>query len=148
MLIKGRILIACGVLLAIAMIAGCGGGGGGTNSGDTTGPTISGASAASPSSCAGGDVTIKANVTDNTAVKSVTAVVTDPYDKSSSTLTMSLTTGSTFSCSGYEAAENGNTSSVTYTVVITATDTAGNTSKASCTFKVPGETPPSPPSFE
>lgn len=142
-----RNLSALSALLAIAMVAGCGGGGGGGGSKSGAAPTITSVSATSPSSSAGGTITITASVTDDSGLKSVTAVVTNPSGTASPALGMTAGTGSTYSCSSYVAAENYETSAVTYTVVVTAKDTDGNTSTSTCTFKVPGDAPPAPPSM-
>lgn len=148
-----RILVFA-LCCAIAILAcGCGGGGGGTSTGgngggngggtDTIPPVIS-----SPSvqptlvQPVGADVTIRATVTDNVGVTSVTATITKP-DNSKITLTMNLSGTST-----YTAIWKPDVTSIdpgaSIKIVITAKDAAGNTTN-SPTLTVTFEGPPPPP---
>ncbi|MGC8863135.1 MAG: hypothetical protein ACP5R5_10235 [Armatimonadota bacterium] len=144
-------------LMLVAVVCGCGGGGGGGGGGDTTPPTLSGQSV-TPSSLTpvGGTVTIQVTATDDVGVQSVTAVITgyNPATQTTGSTTVSLTHGSGNTWSAQHtvapiitvppgvADANGET---TYTVVITAKDTSGNSSAAANTsFKVTGLPPGNP----
>lgn len=102
---------------------------------DTTGPTISALSAPSPADFNGGAVTITCNVTDPSGVANVDAAVLLP----DGTTTVVNLTGSGGAYSGtFSAAANSGTLTADYSVVVTATDTAGNaTSSSAVTFSVP-----------
>ncbi|MCX8052260.1 MAG: hypothetical protein N3B12_00485 [Armatimonadetes bacterium] len=151
-----------GVALAFTIaVCGCGGGGGGGAGGgglqaDTTPPTLQNPSV-NPSSVGptGGSVTIKVTATDNVAVQSVSAVITgyNPATQATGSTTVNMTKGTGNMWSGQHtvppmltvppgvADANGE---VTYTVVITATDTSNNKSTANTSFKVTGLPPGGP----
>ena len=131
-------------LILIALVAGCGGGGNGGTP-DTTTPAISNVRIILPPGFDwhGGDVTIQADVTDASGVSVVRATVTLP-DSSQATVPMALAIGDTYSGT-YDAPANPGSAAETYSVVVTATDTKGNTgSSPPFTFDVPAPQAPPP----
>ncbi len=151
----GSLARSLAVLSAVAAfgLAGCGGGGGGGGSSsgvDTTKPTVSvGAiTLPSPFTYEGGNVTVSASASDASGITEVKIVVTKLSDGTKTTIRLSPTSGSGFS-GVFPAPRNirSDGKAETYSVVITATDTAGNTTTtAAVTFDVPPlEAPPPPP---
>ncbi|MGQ9579360.1 MAG: hypothetical protein ACUVRS_08885 [Armatimonadota bacterium] len=128
---------------ALAILAcGCGGGGGGSV--DTTPPVISSPSV-QPTLLppVGADVTIRATVTDNVGVASVTATITKP-DNSKITLTMNLSGASTYTATWKPDVTNIEPGT-SIKIVITAKDAAGNTANSPVfTFEEPPPPPPPP----
>ncbi len=108
---------------------------------DTTPPSVS-ANIVLPSgwSWLGGDVTINATVTDAGGVKSVSANVTPDIGA----VGLDNTTGSTYQAT-ISIPPNIEATAVTYTVVVTAEDNAGNTKSMSRTFSIPAIDIPPPP---
>ncbi|MHB9037478.1 MAG: Ig-like domain-containing protein [Armatimonadota bacterium] len=148
MFYNGRIIIGLGVLSVVALLAGCGGGGrtsglGGASDGNA--PAITSTSATSPKTSAGGPVTIKSTATDDIGVTSVTAVVTKPDGSNSVAFTMNAGANNTYTYN-YDAPQNYTPLDQTYSVTVTARDSAGNTATSSAfTFLVPRDGPPDPP---
>lgn len=126
------------VALVAVVLSGCGGGGGGATpplGGDTTLPVVS-ASVIPPTggwTSAGGNATVRATATDAGGIKSVTARITGP---TTSNVTLTNTVGSTYEKT-IAVAPNLTSGPVTYTVVVTASDNAGNPASATVTFIVP-----------
>lgn len=136
-------VLAFGLLF---ITAGCGGGGGGSvvTPLSLTNATVTPTTLGSPS---GGNVTISAVVTSTSTITDVHATVTKPGG-ATDTVTMSPS-GSTYSDSSYRAEGNDSSDNQpqTYSVVISATDSAGNTANSgTLTFQVPPfDLPPPPP---
>ena len=148
-LVRSLVLIS---VIAVVGLAGCGGGGGGggDSATDTGGPTVTvGAiTLPSPFTYEGGNVTVGATASDASGVTEVKVVVTKLSDSTKTTIRLSVVSGSTFS-GVFPAPRNirSDGKAETYSVVVTATDSAGNTtSTTSATFDVPPlEAPPPPP---
>ncbi|MHB9036145.1 MAG: hypothetical protein ACYC64_05725 [Armatimonadota bacterium] len=141
--------LICGCVV-LATVTGCGGGGGGgtTLGADITPPTISNTNAVLPAGFTfeGGSVTIHADVTDDVGVATVQAAV------SKGGLLVQEVTLTRASGNTYQAVVNApaNTSSVAVacTVVVGASDAAGNASaRSTFSFNVPSASgaPPLPP---
>ena len=139
-LIRAKLL--CAALIILAVAAGCGGGGG-----DTTPPTIANAMATVPSdfSFDGGPVGITAGVSDSGGIAEVHAVVTRP-DASDDPNPVAMAPGSGVTFDGtYTAIANTREDGVSeeYSVVIIATDNAGNHATSSTfVFQVPAPESP------
>lgn len=142
------------VSAVVILAAGCGGGGGGSNGGgggsnggggtDTTAPVISSPSA-TPDELPpiGGTLTIRATVTDNVGVASVTASITKP-NNTTVTVAMSISSGSIYTAT-WRPDFSDLVPSGLFKIVITARDGAGNTATSpQLTVRVEG--PPPPPS--
>ncbi len=155
-LICSPVRIRCIVLVSavVMLAAGCGGGGGGSNGGgggsngggsiDTTAPVISSPSA-TPDELPpiGGTITIRATVTDNIGVASVTASITKP-NNTTVMVAMSTSSGSTYTATWRPDFSDLVPSGV-FKIVIIAKDAAGNTTTSPLlTVRVEG--PPPPPS--
>ena len=136
--------ILCGIAI---LIAGCGGGGGGGNNGgetgDTTPPVVQVIHLEAPTNFNGGTVTFWASATDAGGIDEVRATITDPDDEDTVVL-MHIDTNHNYT-STYNAPPNVTSSNQTYTVVIRATDDAGNHSSTSFTFQIPSPLQPPPP---
>ena len=133
--------LAALTVCVIVVTAGCGGGGGG----DTTPPTVSGVTT-SPSTLdfVGGPVTITADVTDASGVGAVGASVVASSSGTTTPVSMSKTTGDTYS-GQFAAPPNPIIDGIpeTYSVQVSASDTNGNAaSSTATTFAV---NPPDPP---
>jgi len=127
---------------------GGGGNGGGVQPGDTQGPTIANAQATLPAGFrwTGGDVTVSADVTDPSGLKSVTATVMRQKTSAASQVALAAGTGTAYAGT-YAAAANVNNDGVaeSYSVTVTATDNADNVSTATTAFQVPAATAPQNP---
>jgi hypothetical protein len=140
------------MLLAVLIVglAGCGGGGGGGSA--ATGPTISSVQVLPDVwSSGGGDATIEADVTDSKSITSVAAVVTLPDGTKSAEIVLTQDPSDPGRYDGQYAVPANTVldgPAQTYSVVVTAADTAAstNTSRSPVTFTVPAPTsPPVPP---
>ncbi|MCE5324381.1 hypothetical protein LLG46_13860 [bacterium] len=136
------------VCIGIVLVSGCGGGGGGSSKEDTAAPVITNVNADTSSlTFKGGNVTITANVTDDSTIASVIAVTSK---KTSGELVsqepMTLSSGSTYRAV-VTAPANTTSSALTCTVVVYASDSLGYQSHTQTSFNVPvaGDSPPSDP---
>jgi len=124
------------------------GGGGGGQPGDTQGPTIANAQATLPAGFrwTGGTVTLSADVTDASGVKSITATVTRQKTGAASQVALAPGPAPAYT-STYAAAANLNNDGAaeTYDVTLAATDNADNVSTATATFQVPAAGAPQTP---
>jgi hypothetical protein len=146
--LKTRVFkFACLVLASVvaAINVGCGGGGGGGQNPptDTTPPTITNTNVTSPLDFNGGTVTISARVTDAGGVAAVTALIIKPDTKTEVVQMI----GSTNYAGTFNAPANLGSSAAVYRVIISATDTSGNSASApEIQFTVsPPDVPPPPP---
>jgi len=131
-------------VVTCALGCGGGGGGGGSSSVDTTPPSVTSISAPDLPTADGGNTTISAVVTDAGGVGNVYAIITKPGGSSES-LTMTLASGSTYSCV-FAAPLNLYETDDVYQVVVSAYDKAGNNKMAGpVSFRVPGTGGPPPP---
>jgi hypothetical protein len=130
------------LMIAVLVCAGCGGGGGGGQTIDTSAPVIAEAKAVIPNdfSFRGGDITIRATITDQSQIVSVRALIskadaTQPLE----TVTMSLASANTYTGT-FSAPANlrSGSSGIVYSVVVVAADSSGHTSVSQpFTFQVP-----------
>ncbi len=144
---RATMMIAAAVVALCAV--GCGGGGGSSTPPviDTTPPSVTAISAPSLPTADGGNTTISAVITDDVGVTTVYAIITLPSGSSTS-LTMTLSSGTTYSCV-FAAPLNLDETDDTYQVVVTAYDKADNHgSGGPVSFKVPGIAGPPPPPAE
>ena len=137
-----RVKLFCTALVILVLAAGCGGGGG-----DTTPPVIANATATLPSdfSFDGGPVGITADVSDSGGIAEVHAVVTRP-DASEDPNPVAMAPGSGVTFEGtYTAIANTREDGTAedYSVVVIATDSAGNSATSSAfVFQVPAPESP------
>ena len=136
-------------LVLVALFAGCGGGGGGGTpppggGGDVTAPTITGPTVVLPGdwSFLGGNVTIRATVTDAVGVDSVKANVTPTIGE----VSLSRVGSSSTYQRVVSIAPNLTVAAIRYTVAVSAKDVADNSRSVTITFDIPsGDAPPPPP---
>ena len=145
MINPGKLIV--GIILTCVtavLLSGCGGGGGGAAlAPDTAGPAITVVDWDRPTRSTGGPVTVWADVQDVSGVTAATATITGP------TGIVSVIPMTPNSNGDYMAicatSPNSSTSAHTYSVVIRATDKAGNSSTAEpISFQVPGMLKPPP----
>jgi hypothetical protein len=149
-----RLALLAAALLVALTVVGCGGGGGGESPStppppvDTTGPTISSYTWSFVDNFPGtGEVTVSADVTDASGISSAKVSITAP-DGTLTILNLTLNSDSKkYTVIFGDVPANFGTTDMVYTVIVEATDSAGNkTSSPSFTFVVPTPMPPPPPS--
>jgi hypothetical protein len=150
MLPPGRFSFVLTGLLAVLSGCGGGGGGGGTPPGDTVPPTIVQARIETPQPLdfTGGEVTLRAEISDPSGVAWVRAVVTRP-DQATATIELVSVGGGWYEGTYHPApnVRNDNRAEM-YTVSVTARDEVGNELAVPAQvgeFSVPAPEAPEPP---